>query len=214
MATPIGQGPGERSGEAAAPRAPVVRRLERLLRWAMPLGLVLVVLALWELGVRWNETPHYILPGPILVARTLVADWHTLYPSLLVTLRVTFSALAVAVIGGVEARRALLALPVGRALALSPLRDPPGDADHRHRPADPDLCREHAPGPADLRLDRRLLSDPCRRYHARAEQRRPQPRRSLPPLRRQRPGRRCASCACRRPCPTSSAGCGSRAGWR
>ena len=108
MATPIGQGPGERSGEAAAPRAPVVRRLERVLRWAMPLGLVLVVLALWELGVRWNETPHYILPGPILVARTLVADWHTLYPSLLVTLRVTFSA-----------RRGRHRCRVGRALLVS-----------------------------------------------------------------------------------------------
>ncbi len=67
----------------------------------MPLGLILVALALWEFGVRWNGTPHYILPGPILVAQTLVADWHTLYPSLLVTLRVTASALAVAVIGGV-----------------------------------------------------------------------------------------------------------------
>jgi NitT/TauT family transport system permease protein len=77
------------------------RRLERVLRWAMPLGLIVVVLGLWELGVRWHDTPHYILPGPVLVARTLVADWHTLYPSLLVTLRVTFSALAVAVVGGV-----------------------------------------------------------------------------------------------------------------
>ena len=87
--------------EAIAEAAAQSDRRERVLRWAMPLGLILLVLGIWEIGVWWNETPHYILPGPILVIKTLFTDWHTLYPSLLVTLKITFSALAIAIIGGV-----------------------------------------------------------------------------------------------------------------
>ena len=87
--------------EAIAEAAAQSDRRERVLRWAMPLGLIFLVLAIWEIGVWWNETPHYILPGPILVIQTLFTDWHTLYPSLLVTLKITFLALAIAIIGGV-----------------------------------------------------------------------------------------------------------------
>ena len=46
--------------------------------------------------VRINAIPPYILPGPVLVAQTLVKDWGTLSVSLLVTLRITAMALAVA----------------------------------------------------------------------------------------------------------------------
>jgi NitT/TauT family transport system permease protein len=58
-------------------------------------------LVLWELIVRVNAIPYYILPGPLLVLRTLVRDWGTLYPSLLVTLAITGAALLVAVVAGV-----------------------------------------------------------------------------------------------------------------
>ncbi len=87
--------------EAIARAAEASGRRERLLRWLMPSALILAVLAMWELGVWWNQTPHYILPGPTLVIRTLFTDWQTLYPSLLVTLKITFSALAIAIAGGV-----------------------------------------------------------------------------------------------------------------
>ena len=101
MAIFVAHGPNEDAGKRTpAPRAEMAELGGRLLRWAMPLGLLLVVLAFWEMGVRWSGTPPYILPGPVLVARTLVLDWPTLYPSLLVTLRITLSALAVATIGG------------------------------------------------------------------------------------------------------------------
>jgi NitT/TauT family transport system permease protein len=56
---------------------------------------------LWELTVRLNHIPHYILPGPLLVLQSLIADWDTLWPSLLITLQVTLMALAVATVGGV-----------------------------------------------------------------------------------------------------------------
>ncbi len=51
--------------------------------------------------VRLNHIPPYILPGPLLVAKALWTDWGTLYPSLLVTLKITFMALGVAIVGGV-----------------------------------------------------------------------------------------------------------------
>lgn len=66
-----------------------------------PLVIGALVLALWEFAVRWNEIPSYVLPGPVLVGQTLVADWATLSGSLWVTLRITFLALAAAVVVGV-----------------------------------------------------------------------------------------------------------------
>ncbi len=66
-----------------------------------PLVIGIAMLALWEFAVRWNEIPHYVLPGPILVGQTLVADWGTLSGSLWVTLKITFMALAAAVVVGV-----------------------------------------------------------------------------------------------------------------
>ena len=65
-----------------------------------PLVVGVVMLALWEAAVRLGGVPSYILPGPILIAQTMIADWGTLWPSLLVTLSVTLEALAAAVIGG------------------------------------------------------------------------------------------------------------------
>ncbi|MFO1081199.1 MAG: ABC transporter permease [Reyranellaceae bacterium] len=58
------------------------------------------MLGLWQGAVRLAAIPPYILPGPLLVAETLVDDWHTLWPSLLVTLSVTLEALAAAVLVG------------------------------------------------------------------------------------------------------------------
>jgi NitT/TauT family transport system permease protein len=87
--------------EAIARAALAADKRDRVLRWAMPVSLIIAVLVVWEFGVWYHGTPHYILPGPWLVIKTLFSDWHTLYPSLLVTLQITFSALAIAIIGGV-----------------------------------------------------------------------------------------------------------------
>ena len=72
----------------------------RLLKVAVPAIMLGLTLLLWEVYVRVNAVPPYILPAPSLVAQTLVKDWGTLYPALLVTLRITFSALVLALIGG------------------------------------------------------------------------------------------------------------------
>jgi NitT/TauT family transport system permease protein len=65
-----------------------------------PVILGILMLAVWEGTVRALAIPSYILPGPILIAKTLVTDWGTLEPSLLVTLRITLEALAAAVVIG------------------------------------------------------------------------------------------------------------------
>ncbi len=69
---------------------------EAWLRVLAPTVIALLFLGGWEAMVRINAIPPYILPGPVLVARTLVRDWGTLSVSLLVTLKITAMALAVA----------------------------------------------------------------------------------------------------------------------
>ena len=76
-------------------------RGERIARVVAPLAIGFAALGLWEAVVRVNDIPHYILPGPLLVLKSLIADWGTLWPSLLITLQITFMALAVATVGGV-----------------------------------------------------------------------------------------------------------------
>jgi NitT/TauT family transport system permease protein len=66
-----------------------------------PVAIGVAGLVAWELFVRLKQIPVYILPGPLLVMETLVKDWATLYPSLLVTLAITGSALSVATVAGV-----------------------------------------------------------------------------------------------------------------
>jgi NitT/TauT family transport system permease protein len=91
--------PAQGATEALASRRGA--RAERILRVAAPVAIGVLALALWEAVVRINQIPHYVLPGPILVAQSLVQDWGTLFPSLLITLQITFMALAVATVGGV-----------------------------------------------------------------------------------------------------------------
>ena len=74
---------------------------ERWFRWLAPLTLAAVAIGAWDLVVRINQIPPYILPGPGLVLTSLINDWPTLWPSLLVTLRITAMALTAAIVGGV-----------------------------------------------------------------------------------------------------------------
>src|SRR6266850_7636718 len=88
----------------------------RLPRVIAPLAVGAVLLALWEIVVRFEGIPPYILPGPLLVAETLWTDGPSLLGSLMVTLRVTLAALAAAaVLGGGIA----LLFSLSRILALS-----------------------------------------------------------------------------------------------
>jgi len=67
-----------------------------------PLVLGLAVLALWEGLVRAFAIPPYLLPGPLLIAKTLVVDWRTLMDSWWITMSISLAALAVAVVLGLS----------------------------------------------------------------------------------------------------------------
>ena len=74
---------------------------ERALSIAAPTGVLVLGVLVWDLVVRINGIPPYILPGPGLVLTTLVSDWSILWSSLLATLTTTVEGLLLAVAGGV-----------------------------------------------------------------------------------------------------------------
>lgn len=55
----------------------------------------------WDALVRFKDIPPYVLPGPGLVAATLVQDWPILWRSLLTTLLTTMEGFTAAAIGGI-----------------------------------------------------------------------------------------------------------------
>lgn len=73
---------------------------ERLMKWAAPLGVGILVLVLWHVLVKAFDVPKFLVPGPLVVLDTLVADWSLLFGSLLVTLKITFGAFFLAVVIG------------------------------------------------------------------------------------------------------------------
>lgn len=74
---------------------------ERLLRVLLPVLLLVAVIVLWDLAVRLNGIPPYVLPSPGRVLTTLVADRALLFDSLMVTLSITFQGFLLAVVGGI-----------------------------------------------------------------------------------------------------------------
>ena len=77
-------------------------RINRVAKWTLPsLVMVLSILG-WHLYVTINQIPHYVLPGPVLVAQSIFEDWQILWPAMLTTSRLTFLALILAIIGGVS----------------------------------------------------------------------------------------------------------------
>ena len=85
------------SAEQATPDS----RVLRLVRILLPIVVFAAGVALWELVVRLNNIPPYVLPGPAAVFRTLIADWPVLSQSLVTTLVTTLEGFIAAAIGGV-----------------------------------------------------------------------------------------------------------------
>ena len=95
---------------ASAPQnATVGSKIHRRAGWWAPLtkseviaplivGLCMVLL--WEGLVRLFQVPPYLLPGPFLVLQTLFQEWPELFPSLLVTLKITVVAFLAATLSG------------------------------------------------------------------------------------------------------------------
>jgi NitT/TauT family transport system permease protein len=104
-------------------------RADRIAQIVVPVVMLALVVLAWHLYVTINQVPHYVLPGPLLVAQALYNDWPILFRALLVTLEITFSALALALAGGVaiaivmaQSRFAELALyPYAVILQVTPI---------------------------------------------------------------------------------------------
>jgi NitT/TauT family transport system permease protein len=58
-------------------------------------------LLIWEVIVRLNNIPPYVLPSPTAVFKTLIDDWPVLWQSLLTTLLTTVEGFIAAAIGGI-----------------------------------------------------------------------------------------------------------------
>jgi NitT/TauT family transport system permease protein len=73
----------------------------RALRLLLPVIVLAAGVAAWDLAVRINQIPPYVLPGPGVVLRTLIADWPVLWGSLLTTLLTTLEGFVAAALGGI-----------------------------------------------------------------------------------------------------------------
>jgi NitT/TauT family transport system permease protein len=73
----------------------------RVVRILIPIVALAAGLAAWELVVRLNNIPPYVLPAPSAVFKTLVEDWPVLSRSLLTTLVTTLEGFIAAGLGGV-----------------------------------------------------------------------------------------------------------------
>jgi NitT/TauT family transport system permease protein len=73
----------------------------RVLRVIVPVAMMVLFLANWQALTVYAAIPNYILPAPTRIAQALWTDWGVLAPALLVTLKITFIALAIALVGGV-----------------------------------------------------------------------------------------------------------------
>ena len=71
----------------APPSSAASRRLRSArLRFVLPVIVLAAGIAAWELVVRINDIPPYVLPAPSVVFQTLIEDWAVLSQSLLTTL--------------------------------------------------------------------------------------------------------------------------------
>ena len=84
-----------------APATQQRRPLSRIAKILLPLATLCIGIAIWALLVRLFELPPYILPGPGLVAQTLVEDGALLWGSLAVTMLTALQGFLAAVIVGV-----------------------------------------------------------------------------------------------------------------
>ncbi|MGA2997701.1 ABC transporter permease [Bradyrhizobium sp.] len=92
------------SRNALIPLAGGARRLKaytvKAIEIASPYLFGLVVLSAWEIAVRVEDVPPYILPSPLLILSTLFNDFGSLAPSLWVTVDITLEAFAVSAVAG------------------------------------------------------------------------------------------------------------------
>jgi NitT/TauT family transport system permease protein len=70
-------------------------------RFLLPAVVLAIGVVAWDLMVRINQIPPYVLPSPGMVLYTLIADWSILWFSLLTTLLTTLEGFVAASLGGI-----------------------------------------------------------------------------------------------------------------
>jgi NitT/TauT family transport system permease protein len=83
------------------PAASARERRDRILRAVLPIVVLALGIAAWELVVRIKGIPPYVLPAPGAILQTLFDDRDLLFQSLLVTLATTIEGFLLAAVGGV-----------------------------------------------------------------------------------------------------------------
>jgi NitT/TauT family transport system permease protein len=86
---PVAMPPGAGNGNA------------RLVRILLPIVVLAAGVVAWDLVVRINDIPPYVLPAPGAVLKTLIDDWNILSQSLLTTLWTTLEGFVAAAVGGI-----------------------------------------------------------------------------------------------------------------
>src|SRR6202044_1576885 len=82
-------------------RSSAQERRDRALRVVLPVVVLALSLAAWEMVVRLAHIPPYVLPAPSLILKKFIADRVLLTQSLLVTLITTLEGFLLAAVGGV-----------------------------------------------------------------------------------------------------------------
>jgi NitT/TauT family transport system permease protein len=77
------------------------RKIEAIARWALPILVVILTIWGWHWFSNSSQTRGLIFPEPAKVWARFLADYPMLFGSLMVTLKITFLALGIAIIGGV-----------------------------------------------------------------------------------------------------------------
>jgi NitT/TauT family transport system permease protein len=89
------------SAESASRASAAGRGTGRLWRILLPVIVAAAGTLGWEALVRINQIPPYVLPSPLAVLHTLIADWAVLSASLLTTLLTTLEGFVAAAVGGI-----------------------------------------------------------------------------------------------------------------
>src|SRR5664279_3428525 len=77
------------------------RQRQNVRRFAYPAIVAAVIVAAWEALVVGFDLPPYLVPSPVAMMKTLASDWVSLGNALVVTLKITLLAFALATVAGV-----------------------------------------------------------------------------------------------------------------
>lgn len=76
-------------------------RLDAVTRWIGPLLLLVALGVVWEVAVRVNDTPRWMLPPPSAIAASFRDDWRLLLEHTRVTLGEVLLGFAIALVAGI-----------------------------------------------------------------------------------------------------------------